>query len=115
MRPPVILITCDVDEVAAQPSETLLRLRFNYASAIARAGGLPLILPPVRQQFEGFLSAEGLGSVIMEARCENAIGNRLGVDVGEVLGGDVVDKVFFERHVLPCQFAPHVRVWDGFL
>jgi gamma-glutamyl-gamma-aminobutyrate hydrolase PuuD len=47
MRPPVILITCDVQAVEGQPTETLLRLRLNYASAIAEAGGLPLILPPV--------------------------------------------------------------------
>lgn len=47
MRLPVILITCDVQEFDGQPTETLLRLRHNYASAIAEAGGLPLILPPV--------------------------------------------------------------------
>jgi gamma-glutamyl-gamma-aminobutyrate hydrolase PuuD len=47
MRLPVILITCDVQESAGQPTETLLRLRNNYAAAIHAAGGLPLILPPV--------------------------------------------------------------------
>jgi len=46
MAAPVILITCDVEDDAGQPSETLLRLRRNYASAIGAAGGLPLILPP---------------------------------------------------------------------
>jgi gamma-glutamyl-gamma-aminobutyrate hydrolase PuuD len=46
MAPPVILITCDVQEDERHPTETLLRLRRNYASAICAAGGLPLILPP---------------------------------------------------------------------
>ena len=46
MAAPVILITCDVQEDTGHPSETLLRLRRNYASAIGIAGGLPLILPP---------------------------------------------------------------------
>lgn len=43
---PVILITCDVVEREGRPTETLLRLRRNYAAAICAAGGLPLILPP---------------------------------------------------------------------
>lgn len=46
MARPVILITCDVQENERHPTETLLRLRRNYASAICAAGGLPLILPP---------------------------------------------------------------------
>ena len=46
MRPPVILLTCDVEEPHGQPTETLLRLRANYAGAIHAAGGLALILPP---------------------------------------------------------------------
>jgi len=46
MRRPIILITCDVQEVEGQPTETLLSLRKNYAAAICAAGGLPLILPP---------------------------------------------------------------------
>lgn len=46
MRPPVILLTCDVQEDDSQPTETLLRLRHNYATAIHAAGGLALILPP---------------------------------------------------------------------
>lgn len=43
---PVILITCDVQETSGQPTETLMRLRLNYAAAVAAAGGLPLVLPP---------------------------------------------------------------------
>lgn len=46
MRPPVILLTCDVQEDDGHPSETLLRLRANYTGAIRSAGGLALILPP---------------------------------------------------------------------
>lgn len=30
MCPPIILITCDVQEAEGQPTETLLRLRFKY-------------------------------------------------------------------------------------
>ncbi len=39
-RPPVIGITCDLAEGRA-------RVRTTYAEAIARAGGVPLLLPPI--------------------------------------------------------------------
>lgn len=62
MAPPVILITCDVQEDEKHPTETLLRLRRNYASAICAAGGLPLILPP---EPEALAAALGLGHGVL--------------------------------------------------
>lgn len=59
---PVILITCDVQEDEGHPTETLLRLRRNYASAICAAGGLPLILPP---EPEGLALALALGHGVL--------------------------------------------------
>jgi gamma-glutamyl-gamma-aminobutyrate hydrolase PuuD len=62
MAPPVILITCDVQEDERHPTETLLRLRRNYASAICAAGGLPLILPP---EPEALAAALALGHGVL--------------------------------------------------
>lgn len=42
---PLILITADVQEDAAEPTERLCLIRHNYCAAILQAGGLPLILP----------------------------------------------------------------------
>lgn len=62
MARPVILITCDVQEDGRHSSETLLRLRRNYASAICAAGGLPLILPP---EPEALAAALALGHGVL--------------------------------------------------
>jgi gamma-glutamyl-gamma-aminobutyrate hydrolase PuuD len=78
MRPPVILITCDVDESRTHPTETLLRLRLNYAQAVWAAGGLPLILPPVPDTLDPaldlcdgvLLSGSDAGVVVPELRAD---------------------------------------------
>lgn len=45
MRPPAIGITCDSEAPGGFSAFPWLALRQNYARAVARAGGLPLLLP----------------------------------------------------------------------
>ncbi|MDM7931516.1 gamma-glutamyl-gamma-aminobutyrate hydrolase family protein [Tabrizicola sp.] len=123
MRPPVILITCDVQEAEGQPTETLLRLRLNYTSAIAAVGGLPLILPPAPDMLESaldlcngvLLSGSDAGVIVPGLRADHesrliarSLARRLPIfgichgmqALGQALGGTVLRDV-------PALLEPH--------
>lgn len=55
MSPPVIGITVDREEAGGYSRFPWLALRENYCTAVARAGGLPLLLPPIVENVEAYL------------------------------------------------------------
>lgn len=60
-KAPVILMTPDLEEAAIAFSERSYIVRANYAEAIAEAGGIPLILPYVRERLSDLIAlADGI-------------------------------------------------------
>lgn len=60
-KAPVILMTPDLEETAIALSERSYIVRANYAEAITEAGGIPLILPYVREKLTELIAlADGI-------------------------------------------------------
>jgi gamma-glutamyl-gamma-aminobutyrate hydrolase PuuD/enamine deaminase RidA (YjgF/YER057c/UK114 family) len=60
-KTPVILMTPDLEETTFACSERTYTLRANYAEAITEAGGIPLILPYVRENLSDLIAlADGI-------------------------------------------------------
>jgi gamma-glutamyl-gamma-aminobutyrate hydrolase PuuD len=58
---PVILMTPDLEDSVSIPRERRYVVRTNYAEAIAEAGGVPLILPYVREKLSDLIAfADGI-------------------------------------------------------
>jgi putative glutamine amidotransferase len=55
MHTPVIGITLDAEEPGGYSKFPWLAIRENYASAVLRAGGLPVMLPPSPEQAHAYL------------------------------------------------------------
>jgi putative glutamine amidotransferase len=56
MSPPVIGITVDREEPGGYSRFPWLALRENYCTAVVRAGGLPVLLPPIAAAVEAYLA-----------------------------------------------------------
>lgn len=113
IRRPVILMTPDLNETPAAPTESEYVLRANYAQAIAEAGGIPMILPYHAENIDWALSiADGIvvtgarpGADVPDARRQFELQLVLGALkmgkpllgichgmqlIGECLGGELV-------------------------
>jgi putative glutamine amidotransferase len=55
MTPPVIGVTLDSEEPGGYSKQPWYALRRNYCDAVARAGGLPILLPHEPEQVEAYL------------------------------------------------------------
>lgn len=67
IRRPLILMTPDLNETPAAPTESEYVLRANYARAIAEAGGIPMIMPYHAEYIDWALSTAD-GIVVTGAR-----------------------------------------------
>lgn len=91
---PVVLLTPDFASDATNPTEAVYIIRANYCSAIAEAGGIPLILP-----------YDGLDITAILAVCDGVVitGSRPGVAVAS-------EREVFEAALIEATMRAHIPI-----
>lgn len=113
--PPIIGITStlkeDTEEVATRPLGTYVRADLDYLDGVKRAGGVPLVLPPVFEEGEEISAmVGGLDGLLLSGGCD-IHPSSYGEEPVDELGETLVGRDLFELSILGAALKRGIPVF----